>query len=609
MPTSPKVAGSILAVVAVLVAAAWVSFGAVERYFLGRLASQNEGTLRLVEAGLDGSLRRYDPLPGLIADKQAVRLMLADPARTDGVSAVNGELKRIAAEVGASDIYVMDHAGLTIAASNFDLDRSFIGRNFSFRPYFTGAAAGKPTRFFALGTTSLKRGYYFSAPVHDDGRTIGVVALKIEVEELEDNWRGAEARAIVCDDHGVIFMASEPAWLFKSLEPLGEAALRQIESVRQYPVEQLGALDMRVEPSGIDGAVLRTMGAGGETFLSSERDMPAAGWTLHVLTPAAVATGQAVTAMAVACLAALLVALVAGIVMQRRRRLIIDIEQQRRGREELERRVEERTRDLRDANRLLKREVSERTHAEQQLRSTQNELIQAGKLAALGQMSASLSHELNQPLAAIKAYAENARTFLKRDKAHSADDNIGRISEMVDRMAELGNHLRNFARRPKQKIDVVDLADVFTAVSQIIGARLKRSGATLDIAPMHGRIKVMGGSVRLQQVIINLIGNALDAMAGVRAPTIDIAVTPLDGMVEIAVRDHGPGIDPAILEQIFDPFFTTKPVNEGLGLGLSISFNIVQDFGGGLEAANHPGGGAVFTIRLIDADAVRSAAE
>lgn len=609
MPTSPKVAGSILAIVAVLVAAAWVSFGAVERYFLGRLAGQNEGTLRLVEAGLDGALRRYDPLPGLIADKQAVRRMLADPAHGDGVSAVNGELKRIAAEVGASDIYVMDQAGLTVAASNFDLERSFVGRNFSFRPYFTGAAAGEPTRFFALGTTSLKRGYYFSAPVRDGGRTIGVVALKIEVEELEEHWRGAAARAIVSDDLGVVFMASEPAWLFKSLTPLSEAALKQIESVRRYPVEQLSALDMRTEPSGIDGAVLRTIGAGGVTYLSSERVMPAAGWTLHVLTPAAVATGQAVTAMAIGLLAALLVALVAGIILQRRRRLIIDIEQQRRGREELERRVEERTRDLRDANRLLKREVSERTHAEQQLRSTQNELIQAGKLAALGQMSASLSHELNQPLAAIKAYAENARAFLKRDKAKSADDNIGRISEMVDRMAELGNHLRNFARRPKQKIDVVDMAEVFTAVSQIIGARLKRAGATLDIAPMPGRVMVMGGSIRLQQVIINLVGNALDAMAGTDNPTVDIAVIPVDGMVEIAVRDRGPGIDPAIAEQIFDPFFTTKPVNEGLGLGLSISFNIVQDFGGRLEAANHPDGGAMFTITLIDADAVKSAAE
>lgn len=611
MLKSPKSVIAVSGFVAVLVAVAWISFGTVERYFLRQLADENHGTLRLVASGLDGALLRYDPLPALVADKRIVRQLFASNFDEDGIAAVNNKLKQVATDVGASDIYVMDAKGLTIAASNFDLERSFIGRNFSFRPYFAEAAAGKSSRYFALGTTSLKRGYYFSAPVLDGGHVTGVVALKVEVGALEETWRRTSAKVIVSDDQGVIFMASEPGWLFKSLLPLTGEVRREIEDSRRYPVDKLGELPMRVASSGIEGSPIRTIGDVGtaEPFLSSRQDMPHAGWTLHVLTPVAAATAGAATLMAVVFLVLLLAALIVAIALQRRRRLVLDIEQQRRGREELERRVAERTSDLHDANRRLTAEVSERAHAEEQLRSTQRELVQAGKLAALGQMSASLSHELNQPLAAIKSYAENARSYLRIGKSDQAGDNISRISEMADRMAELGNHLRNFARRPKQKIDVVDLGEVLSAVSQIMTARLKETGATLHIEPLDKRMMVMGGSVRLQQVMINLINNALDAMVGMPDQIVEISTRGSGGKIEVSVRDHGPGIDQTDLEQIFDPFFTTKDVNEGLGLGLSISFNIIQDFGGHLSVANHPDGGAVFKASLVDAEAVRSAAE
>lgn len=611
MPGSRKTIVVSLALAAALVAAAWISFGALERYFLRQLAGQNEATLRLVSAGLDGALRRYDPLPGLIADKETIRQLLSGGASVNDFLAINTELKRIALEVGASDLYVMDASGLTIAASNYDLETSFVGRNFSFRPYFSGAIDGHPTRYFALGTTSLKRGYYFSSPVRDNGRVLGVVVLKIEVDALEESWRGPDTAVIVADKYGVIFMASQPDWLFKSLGPLDDTIRGEIKKSRRYPVERLGELAMKTLPSGVEGSPLRAISSAGrtDTLLSSARKMPEAGWTLHVLTPARTATASAAAAMAVALLATLLAGLIAGIVYQRRRQLILDFERQRRSREELKLRVEERTRDLNNANRQLQREVSERTQAEEQLRSTQNELIQAGKLAALGQMSAALSHELNQPLAAIKSYAENARAYLKLDKTGQATDNIGRISEMADRMAEFGRHLRNFARKPKQKIDVVNLAEVFAAVSQIMGARLKETGAELQIAPLKNETVVMGGSVRLQQVIINLINNALDAMAGMPEQHIEVTTTACGGKIEISVRDHGPGLEQSTADQIFDPFFTSKDVNEGLGLGLSISYNIVQDFGGSLRAANHPDGGAVFTVSLVDANSVRSAAE
>ncbi len=611
MMRSPKSIGAMLAIAVALMATAWICFDTAERYFLRQLANQNDGTLRLVSSGLDGALLRFDPIPALIADKRVVRQLLAEPSNNVLRAAANIELKRIVAEVAASDIYVMDDTGLTVAASNFDLERSFVGRNFNFRPYFAQAFSGRPARYFALGTTSLKRGYYFSAPVRNINNVSGVVAVKIEVDAFEENWKGNATKVIVSDDHGVIFMASEPGWLFKTLSPLTDQARRQIKTSRRYPVDKLEELDMHVEPSGIKGSVVREIGETGKRkiYLSNLQRTPAAGWTLHVLTPATAATGWAVTVTAVLLLAILLTALLAGIVLQRRKRMMRDIERQHRNQEELELRVEERTQDLHGANRRLREEVRERTNAEEQLRSAQRELVQAGKLAALGQMSAALSHELNQPLAAIKSYAENARAYLKLHKTDQAGENIGRISAMADRMAELGNHLRNFARKPKQKVDVVDLGEVFEAVSNIMGARLKESGACLDIKPLSERAMVMGGSVRLQQVIINLINNALDAMSGMPDQSVEISANAEKGNVTIAVRDHGPGIDQADIDQIFDPFFTTKDVNEGLGLGLSISFNIIQDFGGRLNVTNHADGGAVFTITLVDANAVRSAAE
>ncbi len=608
---SPRLIALSLVFLAALCGAAWVSFSTAERFFLGRLAEQNQATLRLVAAGLEGALSRYEPLPALIADKNEVAGLLSKQAQPGDTLAVNLELKRIVSDVRASDIYVMDRTGLTVAASNFDTDKSFTGRNFAFRPYFSDAVAGQPALYYAFGITSLKRGFFFSAPVRGDNGIIGVVAVKIEVEAIEDSWRGSATRVLVTDPSGIIFMASEPEWLFNSLTPLSDAQRQEIIDSRQYPTDRLAALPVETGEFPAQDMSRWQIGEGQQTraYLSGNQPVSDIGLTLHVLTPMASVTGSAATVMAVVLLAMLLLALIAGVVLQRRRRLLSDMERQRRDREELELRVDERTRDLNEANSQLTIEVKERTNAEEQLRSTQRELIQAGKLAALGQMSAALSHELNQPLAAIKSYADNAKAYLNLGKADQASDNIGRISEMADRMAELGRHLRNFARKPKQKFETADLADVFDAVSQIMSARLKETGAQLEIQDFEEPVMVVGGSVRLQQVLVNLVNNALDAMNSLPKQRVEVTADFDGEEVQVVVRDFGRGIGQSDIDQIFDPFYTTKDVNEGLGLGLSISFNIIQDFGGHLSAANHPKGGAMFKVTLKRADAIRSAAE
>lgn len=589
----------------------WLSFGWVERQFLRQLAVENDSTIRLVAVGLNGALKRFEALPALLADKTDMKWLLTTKATEVQIDHVNRELKKIAENFGASDIYVMDRRGITVSASNFDTEVSFIGQDFSYRPYFSEAISGRPAQFFALGTTSLKRGYYFTAPVWGGERILGVVAVKIAVDELEENWQGIEKEIFVSDKNGVLFMASEESWRFKSLYPLSRESLDEIDRTKQYPLDQLGEMNAVAIASDVQGLQLLSIGeeAKADVYLESRQSIPQAGWTLHVLAPKRIVQNQTYVTLAIAFLVLLVCLLIASIVLQRRARLIKNIELQKQTQEQLELRVSERTQALNAANRKLTREVSERTQTESRLRTTQNELIQAGKLAALGQMSAALSHELNQPLAAVKSYADNARAYLERNNIEKVAANIGHISEMVDRMAELGRHLRNFARKPQEKVDVVSLHEVFQIVNQIMGARLKEARGELLLDPFDPALMVKGGLGRLQQVMVNLINNALDAMDGLDKPVVRIYVEETADRVIIKVRDHGKGLSNEIIDHVFDPFFTTKGVNEGVGLGLSISYNIIRDFGGTLGAENHAQGGAVFTVSLNRVDVMRKAAE
>lgn len=581
------------------------------RAYFDEASSRGKTTLRLAVAALQGHMNRFEPLPALIADNDDIKELLADPDNPALRARGDAYLKQINAMLQSSDIYVMRPDGETIVASNYDRPISFVGENFSYRPYFQDAIKGERGRFFALGTTSLKRGYYFSAPVHVGGAIRGVVVFKVDVDAIEASWIGGDDEIVVSDPEGIIFMTERPGWLYSSLQPLTADRLARTEASRRYADATLRELPVtRASFEGRHALMAVTTDGQQTEYLVLAEEMRDAGWTVSVLLDTRSARAQALTSVTAALLLLGLATLAGFILLQRRARLAERMEMQRSAREELERRVEERTADLALVNRRLETEVAERRATEKQLRQTQSDLVQAGKLAALGQMSAALSHEFNQPLAAVKNYADNAAVLIDRERVGEARDNLSRISSLTDRMASLSRHLRNFARKPNQKLGAVPLGEVVKDTLEIVDGRLKMAGATLSVDLGRQPLFVRAGSVRLQQVLVNLVTNAADAVEDQPDRRIEVAARRDGGRVVLTVRDHGKGVPAAIAERIFDPFFTTKGVGKGLGLGLSISYNMVKDFGGSLAVANHADGGAVFTVELDAARApAREAAE
>ncbi|MEO5324064.1 sensor histidine kinase [Mesorhizobium sp. CC13] len=579
--------------------------------YMDETAARGETTLRLAVAALAGNMSRFEPLPELIADNDDIKDLVSDPDNTQLRARANDYLKEINALLKSSDIYILTPGGDTIASSNYDQPISFVGENFSYRPYYQDAIRGNLGRFFALGTTSLKRGYYFSSPIRVGREIRGVVVFKVDIDGIEASWKGGEHQIIVTDPEGIIFMTGRPEWLYAGVLPLTPERLARTEASRRYADEMLRELPVTQTVSET-GHPLMTIDEGGRwrEFIELAEAMPLEGWTVRVLADTASAKAQALTAVISALLALSLATLGGAVILQRRARLAERLQLQQSAQVELERRVEERTSDLALVNSRLETEVAERRAAEQQLRQTQADLIQAGKLAALGQMSAALSHEFNQPLAAVKTYADNAAVLIDRARMEEARDNVSRISSLADRMASISRHLRNFARKPNQKLGPVSLDEVMLDTQEIVAWRLKAADATLsvDLGPVP--LAVRAGSVRLQQVLVNIITNAADAAEGRPDRRIELTARRNGGKVAIAIRDHGPGVPAAVADRIFDPFFSTKGVGKGLGLGLSISYNIVKDFRGSLGVVNHPEGGALFTIELDAArPAVREAAE
>ncbi len=558
------------------------------------------GLIELLEKGnvrlelyinyLQGILGKYESLPELLAiDNSLVRALL-NPNEKQRIEILNRYLETINKVSDTLDTYLMNKDGLTIAASNWNESRPFIGRNFSYRPYFKQAMKGKLGRYFALGTTSSKRGYYFAYPVRKDDEILGAVAIKINIDLVEQSWAARDENFLVSDPDGVIFVTTNPEWRFKTLKPLASEVRQRITESRRYHDAALTLLSNKVEPLWDKVQLLEIdngAGHGKRQVLKQSQFMPQAGWNVHILTDTRILKKK-VLLVNIMVGTGLVLAYILGILLiQRNRRLaqLHQIEEDSKralqeANEQLESRVSDRTQKLTEANTMLRKEILDRKQTEVKLKRTRKELIHAAKLAVLGQMSAGINHELNQPLAAIRSYTDNGMQFLQKGRLEDAMWNLEQIGELTERMAQIGIQLKLFSRKSSGMIVVVPLHGVIDGALEILKPSLKGEGVELTIDIQPDNLEVRANHVLLQQVLVNLISNAMQAIEGQETKKILIECHARGEKVVIAIHDNGPGVSIEYINEIFEPFFTTKKSGQGLGLGLTISDRIVRDFGG-----------------------------
>ena len=560
------------------------------------LEAKAEGAAVLHAAVLRSELDKHRSLPLVLAeDPEALALLRApgtDPA------AMNLKLERIAAQTRAAVIYLLDAQGMTVSASNWRLPTSFVGNDYGFRPYFRRAVDQGGAEFFTLGTVSGRPGLYLARRMGGaDAAAVGVVVVKVEFDDLEAEWRRTGEPAYVADRNGVILITSVPDWRFRTVAPLTEAQRRDVLAGQTLGHDALSPLPFRTPDEGA-GIVSTAADGPVETWAAAATPTSTPGWTLHLLSPAgrsitiAVANARAVTALGVSLLMGLM-----AVWLRRRRQAEAEAGRREAARADLERLVGERTGELRTANDELSRQIDERRRSEAARELLQDELVQAGKLAVLGQIAAGVAHEINQPVAAIRTSAETAEAYLDRADDKGARNALKRVSDLTERIGTITDELRAFSRKTAASPSPISPDAAIDGALLLLTGRLRESRIRIQREKGDDGLRVLAETVRLEQVIVNLIQNALEALdsAEVADPRLILSVARRGGRVEIVVADNGPGLSDEVASVLFTPFTTTKA--RGLGLGLVISRDIVAGFGGelNLKPAEQ---GAAFAITL-----------
>jgi two-component system, NtrC family, C4-dicarboxylate transport sensor histidine kinase DctB len=590
-----------IASLVIIAATAAAAHDAAMRSGLERLRNAAGHRLDMVSAGLESDLARFEYLPSLLEMTPSVFALLDAPAHPALRDEVNRYLQGINAMAGASNLYVLDLSGVGLAASDWKESGTPVGADLSFRPYVKEALANGRGRFYGVGVTSKRAGYYLSYALQRGGRQRGVAAVKVDLEDAERAWKRLSGNVLLVDERGVVILSSRDDWKFRPLAPLAAGVLEDIASTRPYGEAKLTPLHWRESGDRVGDAALVSLDGAG--YLSLARPLRRAGWSLIALDEVGHVRADARNFAFTAALASSVLLLLAALWWQRQRAVRQKLASRaalQTAYDSLETKVLERTTELSSANALLGAEVEARKAIEADLRATQGALVHAGKMAALGQMSAGMVHELNQPLGALRTLSDNACVLLEQHRLGDVRGNLERVSHLVDRLGRLTHQLKAFAYKASPSPEPVDLRQVISNAQFLVSQRLRDNGVEMFVELPAG-LCAMAEEARLEQVLLNLLGNAIDAMAGSAPRSLRIAVAHSDtvaGRCIIRVCDTGPGIQPKILPRLFEPFVTSKPAGAGLGLGLMISAHIVREWGGSLTAHNLQGGGACFAIEL-----------
>ena len=530
------------------------------------------GTIRIEQARdrLIGQLSGFRQLTNLLTkDPRIVPLLNVAPN-----PATNDFLLNTALSSGADDIYVLNHEGTAIAAASFKSTDSIIGRNFASQPHVVSALDGSLGFFHTLDNGS--RNFLFARAILDaNGIPSGVVVVQIDISALEFEWRIDEDVIAFFDKNDVAFVTNRPSLEMRRIWRGGQVLV----DPNSYNASDTRPMFSHNPIAHFDHTIW--------TFDSAE-DFPASALVVSLPIPQLQLFARVFLDVQPAQATALVLAVLVSAVLTMIGLFLLVLRQRRQN-------LSDRLAIEEEANAKLEARVEDRT---QQLRAAQHQLIEAGKLTALGQMSASISHELNQPLAAMQNFAENGAKFLELNRTVDAQENFGLIADQINRMNRIIKSLRAFARKEKETIEPVNIESIINDSLALSAARCEAEEVTIHVGEMPKDTMVLGGNIRLQQVIINLFTNSIDALMGSSVKEIFVTVTSDKTTLTVWVRDSGPGLDNP--DRVFEPFFSTKDIgaSKGLGLGLSISHGIVGSFGGRLTCQNLSEGGAEFAVNL-----------
>jgi two-component system sensor histidine kinase AauS len=592
-------------VILLMIALGYVTYLYSEKNGIQALGENGQRQLELHARTVESEINKYNYLPSVLELESNVSDLLNDPS-PELRTKVNDYLEGLNRRSRSRAIYVLDTTGRVLATSNWRDADSYLGEDLSFRAYYQDAIRGLPGRFYGIGSTTGEPGYYLAHGLEEKGKIIGVAVIKVRLEALEERWQRARLEAFVSDENGIIILSSDPARRLKSVRPLtAEIKERLARSLQYYwwPLNELVPLE---RASIADGVEKLTFPANSSvdhehtvvSYLAQTRDLADTPWHLTLLTPLEDLRREAANQGMLVAVACALVAFL--LIAWNERRKVISTrlaarEALEQANNELERRITERTADLRASNERLKGQIRERRQAEETLRQAQDELVQAGKLAAIGQMSTSIAHELNQPLAALRTLSGNTVRFIERGALDTASTNLRTINDLVDRMGRITASLRAFARRGEDK-GQASLSKAVEAALQLLAGRLENSA--LDLHQQFDDVALAIDQTRLEQILVNLIGNALDAMQAQPLPVLWLEGEMFEGRYRLRIRDNGHGIDAEARKHLFEPFFTTKPGEQGLGLGLTLSASLAAAAGGSLNAEDPAEGGTMFVLIL-----------
>ena len=546
-----------IAMVTVSVTNQWLT-----QRFTESTKSRAELRLALYAGNLLSELQRNSIVPQILARDPT----LIGALNSTDYSTSTSRLISFVEEIGAASLMLLDREGRVVAAT----DRNRLGEQLRAEPYFVDATRSNATVFSVIQAEAGQYAFNYARRIESVSETTGVIVVEVDLAKFESQWAGISDAVVVEDSTGTIVLSTEPRW----------RGLNEVEALARETPQS--AIDRAIRATADWTALPADAYLQGQAVMRNQARIAFQGWRIVSYTTYASVRERVNGVLALEIMGfAILLALVFYF-LSRKNALRVALFQ----RESAE---------LRALNARLQREIAERERVEKTLEVAEQTLAQSSKLAALGEMSAAVSHELNQPLAAMKTYLAGARLLLRRNRPDEALASFGRIDGLIERMGAITRQLKSYARKGDDAFTPINMGDALASSLSIMEPQLRQRHVRIARVLPETQVFVMGDRVRIEQVMINLLRNAMDATKSVDDPEIEIILASGD-TVTFTVRDNGPGIED--LDALFEPFYTTKQPGDGVGLGLAISSGIVNDHGGRLTARNSQQGGAVFEMRL-----------